>query len=1050
MGRSTLERSNYLTEPSLQEALLSPSAAAACDQEEEQEPHLSLPPNTPSSVLAGDLDDSPSRSFMETSFYANLTERNLYTMREGLNEVDDAAGDDTDDDDDNDLPRSVRLWNRAMARSYRWILLLTIFGVWPLGIWSFGVFHHQTDSTFRPLSGTSSAVAQDAFQAAYGANGDWQNPMNPPLIVVLNARNETFSLTAANSEAFAEAQRFALNISSELPCWSEVETTSSHGMVSTNHNNFSNCSLEWLQVTSFYSLQQDGLDWIANGMKAADGFSIIIQIQYLFPSNFTGNEKTRISGLMNAVETYSAAHRSPYFSVHFTGIHWFQKELTLSTRSDIMRMDLLVLPIALVLIGVVLPRANPRAVWIIPLVTIITTVAVWSGVMRLVVAHMQITQFTPTVMMSLSLGMGIDYTLFLLARYLESHAMPSKKKRFIGHMIWKGGNVVVLSGLTLMFSFLGLCFLPLQMLKSVGVGAAVAIASALLVNLTIVPALLYTRVGGWIVQADREEVVGQHASGGDGRVDEVTRALLVESSNNSAGDLDAIHQAENAVPSFWHQLSKHLLHPYKGTIALLVVIQLLFLVGIRSVEIKSSLSFDLLLPADSPSLKTYHDLSAKVGQGRLHPYRILFDGGDANLTMTSPVGFKVMNAVIEQLQTIEQTSTIERSSAFMEWHESVEDQVDDLAERILMSKSVVDMRDSVLTPIQDRYKSVETANPQPTIFNGISVLQNQPVPHAVFLTAKLCGQIQQYCPWELLRVIDAVDCSATAPGKRATFVTATLGVSPFSEQGISWLRNARAIVEDMSHGDSLRGVKVNIQGIASIEYDAMNAVYNAFPTMIFITALVVFTLMGSFFMSLLAPFRSILTLTLTLGFSFGLGVLVYQDGLLNWLQLRPLTSVSGGFCWLVPIMSFTIIVGLALDYDVFLTSRILEFRNDGFEHKTSIAAGLHSTGGIITAAGGILALAFGSLMLSSSPLLYQWSFLLTTAVLLDTFVVRTVVVPVVTGLAGSYCWWPRVFPESRFYMVCFQSQSNEDVRSLLRSLEETSEYEPIVRNPAVN
>ena len=115
--------------------------------------------------------------------------------------------------------------------------------------------------------------------------------------------------------------------------------------------------------------------------------------------------------------------------------------------------------------------------------------------MNQVARHMQITQFTPSIMMSLTLGMGIDYTLFLLARYLEAIHQRVSRYQAIHDMLWHGGKVVVMSGMTLMCTFLGLLFLPLQMLKSLGVGAAVSIACAILMNLLLVPALLNTRLG---------------------------------------------------------------------------------------------------------------------------------------------------------------------------------------------------------------------------------------------------------------------------------------------------------------------------------------------------------------------------------------------------------------------------------------------------------------------------------------------------------------------------------------------------------------------------
>eukprot|EP00173_Palmaria_palmata_P000113 Plantae.Rhodophyta-Palmaria_palmata.ctg10535.p1 GENE.Plantae.Rhodophyta-Palmaria_palmata.ctg10535~~Plantae.Rhodophyta-Palmaria_palmata.ctg10535.p1 ORF type:complete len:262 (+),score=11.43 Plantae.Rhodophyta-Palmaria_palmata.ctg10535:104-787(+) len=214
--------------------------------------------------------------------------------------------------------------------------------------------------------------------------------------------------------------------------------------------------------------------------------------------------------------------------------------------------------------------------------------------------------------------------------------------------------------------------------------------------------------------------------------------------------------------------------------------------------------------------------------------------------------------------------------------------------------------------------------------------------------------------------------------------------------------------------------------------------------MIVVTTLTVFVLMCLFFKSVFPPIRSIVSISLTLSFSFGLSVLVFQRGIFDWVHLRTLTSMGDEVCWLVPIMAFSIVVGLALDYDVFLISRILEYRIEGYEHKSSIALGLDATGGIITAAGVIMSVAFGSLMCSSNPVLYQWSFLLTTAVLLDTFVIRTIVVPILTGLAGELCWWPRQLPEERICFVEFEKPMPiEDVASRMRTLESTSQYEPL-------
>ena len=98
--------------------------------------------------------------------------------------------------------------------------------------------------------------------------------------------------------------------------------------------------------------------------------------------------------------------------------------------------------------------------------------------------------------------------------------------------------------------------------------------------------------------------------------------------------------------------------------------------------------------------------------------------------------------------------------------------------------------------------------------------------------------------------------------------------------------------------------------------------------------------------------------------------------------------------WLAPLLSFNTIVGLAIDYDVFLTSRILEARISGHGHEKSILVGICNTGNIITAAGCIMAISFGGLLFSETQLVREWAVVVTSAVLIDTFVMRTCVVSV--------------------------------------------------------
>jgi len=143
--------------------------------------------------------------------------------------------------------------------------------------------------------------------------------------------------------------------------------------------------------------------------------------------------------------------------------------------------------------------------------------------------------------------------------------------------------------------------------------------------------------------------------------------------------------------------------------------------------------------------------------------------------------------------------------------------------------------------------------------------------------------------------------------------------------------------------------------------------------------------------------------------------MVYQPGPAQdaFAVLTPYLLTSTGIYWIIPVMSFSILVGLALDYDVFLISRLLEFRRMGWSDRIAMCLAIEKTGSIITAAGLIMSISFAGLLLPKSTVLNQYGFVLFLGVAIDTFAVRTVIVPIVVCLISIHHkanWWPAVMP----------------------------------------
>jgi RND superfamily putative drug exporter len=154
----------------------------------------------------------------------------------------------------------------------------------------------------------------------------------------------------------------------------------------------------------------------------------------------------------------------------------------------------------------------------------------------------------------------------------------------------------------------------------------------------------------------------------------------------------------------------------------------------------------------------------------------------------------------------------------------------------------------------------------------------------------------------------------------------------------------------------------------------------------------IFLLLFFVMKSYLTPLRSIVTIVMSVIWTLGLTFLLF-DRLLG----IPVT-------WIVPIFLFVVCLGLGMDYDILLTTRIRENVRKGKSNDEAITYALERSGAIITICGFIMAGAFSTLMLSSAPMLQEFGFALGFAILIDALFVRTYVVPAVMHLLGDWNW----------------------------------------------
>lgn len=183
-----------------------------------------------------------------------------------------------------------------------------------------------------------------------------------------------------------------------------------------------------------------------------------------------------------------------------------------------------------------------------------------------------------------------------------------------------------------------------------------------------------------------------------------------------------------------------------------------------------------------------------------------------------------------------------------------------------------------------------------------------------------------------------------------------------------------------------------LSGAAVSNYEMSELVNKDFKGIIIVVIVLLILLLFIVMRSYLTPIRAVATIIMSVVWTLGLTYLIF-DVVLN-------TPVV----WVVPIVLFVVCLGLGMDYDILLTTRIKEFVHKGMSNDDAIVAAVQKSGAIITLCGLIMAGAFGTMMVSTSPMLKEFGFALGFAIAVDALVIRTYVVPAIMHLMGDWNW----------------------------------------------
>ena len=211
---------------------------------------------------------------------------------------------------------------------------------------------------------------------------------------------------------------------------------------------------------------------------------------------------------------------------------------------------------------------------------------------------------------------------------------------------------------------------------------------------------------------------------------------------------------------------------------------------------------------------------------------------------------------------------------------------------------------------------------------------------------------------------------------------------------------ARAIVKAV-RAESVPGGQVLATGETAFDLDVVNFILDRTPTavgtVILITYLVLFLLTGS----LVLPLKAVVTNLFSISASFGAMVWIFQEGHLSQQLGFSAQSIDPS----LPVILFSIVFGMSMDYEVLLISRIQEeYRRTG-DNQAAVAMGLEKSGRLITGAAAIMVAVFLAFGLADVVIIKAIGIALAVAVAIDATIVRILIVPSIMRILGRANWW---------------------------------------------
>ena len=645
------------------------------------------------------------------------------------------------------------------------------------------------------------------------------------------------------------------------------------------------------------------------------------------------------------------------YTTYVTGTDGINHDTEEGAMNDMKKIDPFSILLILVLIGLFFRSFVTAAT---PPLAVGAAYGIMTCVILFLSGVIDIFYISPIIMLVSMLGAGCDYCIFMLARYREERKLGKVKEDALRETIKWAGESITTSGLSVIIGFGVMSFCTFSMISTMGMVLALGIVIALLAALTLVPSVLML-VGDKIFKPSTIETYTEGSKAMNGWYGNWSRRGA-RYFTSSAG-----HAIKYAKP--------------------IVLAAILITVPMAYIMATEESSYDMIA--------TMPPGEAKDGMN------IVVDTLGGGMLMPTYVITELENPLIHDLD--ETAKTLEWDLFAVGLNEPV---LQNLQLR-LMQLDNIKLVESVVVNLAMHFLAMEyfTAPTPATaalISGEIVAALGVSAAEADLLTGKLVAEADRIIAdnpsiTSVATLTAMYDYSAYESGmvsKDGKYIKTMVIMEdePMSNISMGTIDDIRADLDAFEVIYPSLVVATWVTGTTAVTYDISEMVNAEFMWIELGVIILIFLLLFFVLKSYLTPLRAILTILMSIAWTVGLTHIVF--GMILGIPVM----------WIIPIVLLVICLGLGMDYDILLTTRIREGVLKGMTNDEAITNAIQKSGAVITICGLIMSGTFFTLTLSSSPMLQEFGFALGFAILVDALVVRTYIVPAVMHLLGDWNW----------------------------------------------